>query len=155
MDDPMADAAGNADITPHRGRPKLPATVRSRTRPRPGCVAPGAMASASSDTGTGPADVSDTQPAGKAKNSRAAPEGWPALLRRCEELELAACDLDLEHETIEAALAAIDAANKAPAWKAQQRKKLRSKLQRAIDAAQPPPEEAAPYLIHIPEPTRT
>ena len=77
----------------------------------------------------------DAQPARNAEVSRAAPEDWPALLRRCEALELTARELGLEHETIEAALAAIGAAKKAPAWKAQQRKTLRIKLQRAIAAA--------------------
>lgn len=56
-----------------------------------------------------------TQPAGNAEVSTAAHEDWPALLRRCAELDIAARDVDLEHETIEAALEAIDGANKSAA----------------------------------------
>ena len=67
---------------------------------------------------------------------RAAAEDWPALLHRCEELGIKARDLDLEHESVEAALAAIDAANKSVAWKKGHRKKLRVRLQRAIAAAE-------------------
>ena len=40
----------------------------------------------------------------------------PALLCKCEELNITAHGLNIEHESIEAAFAAIDAANRLPAW---------------------------------------
>ena len=88
------------------------------------------MASANSDAGPAPTDVSTTQPAGIAKKSRAAPQDWPTLLHLCEELDITALAVNLEHESIEAELEAINTAKTSPAWKATQRKKLRIKLQR-------------------------
>jgi hypothetical protein len=97
------------------------------------------MASSSSGSATAPTDVSIAQPARNPKRTRAAPEEWPALLRRCVELDITARDLDLEHETIEAAIEAIEAntGKKAPTWQKAQRNKLRKRVQRAITDAQP------------------
>jgi len=97
------------------------------------------MASATADAGPTPTDVPSTQQGGNAKIPRAAPEDWPSLLIRCEDLGITARAMDLEHESVEAALATIDAANQLPAWKKAQRKKLRKKVQCAIAAAEPPP----------------
>ena len=85
------------------------------------------MASTSSGSGAAPTDAPTTQPAGKAKISRAAAEDWPSLQRRCADLDITARDLDLEHVTIEAALAAINSAKKPAAWKKSHLNKLRIK----------------------------
>jgi hypothetical protein len=71
------------------------------------------MASSSSLAGPSQNDAPDAQSLGVAENSRAAAEDWPSLLRRCAEHGIAALTLDLEHESVEAELAAIDAARNA------------------------------------------
>ena len=94
------------------------------------------MASATRGAAPVPTDAPDTQQGGSARNSRAEPEDWPSLLRHCEEHDITARAMDLEHESLEAALAAIDAANKSPGWKKAHRNKLRKQLQRAVAAAE-------------------
>ena len=74
--------------------------------------------------------------------ARAPAEEWPALLRRCADLGIGAHHLGLEEESVEAALAAIGAASRVAAWKKGQRNKLRKRVQRAIEDAEPHKEPA-------------
>lgn len=92
------------------------------------------MASAPPDAGPPPA----------APGTRRTIQDWPALLRRCAELNITAQGLGIEEENLEVALAAIVAANTSPAWKLAERNKLKKTLQRAIydaEMAPPPPTE--------------
>lgn len=83
-----------------------------------------------------PTDAATSQLLGKRARTRTRDEDWPSLLRRCDDLGIRARQLDSEHESFESALAAIDAAKKAPKWKTGQRKKLRQKIQYAIAEAE-------------------
>jgi len=89
------------------------------------------MASSFSDVGPAPIDAADAQSVGKDLTSFLASEGLTALMRCAEALGIAA-DFD---PRIEDALAAIDSARKSAQWKAAQYKKLRQRVERAIDAA--------------------
>ena len=85
------------------------------------------MASASSGTPPTPTDALTTQQGGNTQVSRAAPEELPspaAQMRRAQHHRARSGHRAREPRgVVEAALAAIEAANKSPAWKARPRSK--------------------------------
>ena len=79
---------------------------------------------------------------GPAEAALRAGDDWPALLLRCEELGITARSLQMEQESIEAALAAITAGAASSGVKKKQRQKIRKKVVSAIVLADPEGPEA-------------
>jgi DnaJ-domain-containing protein 1 len=77
-------------------------------------------------------------------------EDWPALLRRCAELDITAQHLGIAEESLEVALASIISANRPPAWKLEQRNKLKKQLQREIANAETAAVLAGPAALEQP-----
>ena len=100
------------------------------------CPRPCGMASTSSDVGLKQTDAPATQPAGTVQVATTPADDWPVLARRCEALGITRHDLQIEHDGVEVALAAIGELPQSAAYKKKQRQKLRKRVLRAVANAQ-------------------
>ena len=75
-------------------------------------------------------------PSGKSNASQSWEDHWPPLLRRCRELGITPHKLGIQRDSIEDELQAIATSNKKAGEKNALRKKLKKRVQRAIDDAE-------------------
>ena len=93
------------------------------------------MESDSDDARPAKTDTPGTQPGGKLRVERDQAVDWPQLVRRCEELQLGARELELDH-SLDEELAAIAASKQQSRYKQKRRNKLRKQVLRAIAHAE-------------------